>query len=82
MRQIFKADSWGREDVSFDGMLPVKVCSSVLSLEKKKPDIVVLERDSWSSLTSLSGLIIASQGPVRNSVTKMRWTAPEELWLS
>lgn len=52
IRWIFKADSWGREDISVGGLLPVQVCSSVLSLEKKKPDIVVLERDSWSSLTA------------------------------
>lgn len=51
-RQIFKADSWDREDVSVGGMLPVQVCSSVLRLEKKKPGIVMLERDSWSSLTA------------------------------
>lgn len=36
MRQVFKADSWGREDVSVGAMLPVQVCSSVLSLEKEK----------------------------------------------
>lgn len=34
-RQIFNTDSWGREDVSVGGLLPVQVCSSVLSLEKK-----------------------------------------------
>lgn len=82
IRWIFKADSWGREDISVGGLLPVQVCSSVLSLEKKKARHCGAGEGFLVLSDGLSGLIVESQGPVRDSVSKMRWTAPEELCLS